>query len=92
MLYRFFDAGCRYLQLNDVYIAGLSSPEYKLTDSEYSKEQIIDLAVRVVNGVLEAKLEDLIVTTHLCRGNYQSAWHFGEVTVKSHLHFLQKKR
>ena len=28
----FYDAGCRYLQLDDVYIAGLSSPEYKLTD------------------------------------------------------------
>ena len=73
----FYDAGCRYLQLDDVYIAGLSSPEYKLTDSEYSKEQLIDLAVRVVNGVLEDKPEDLIVTTHLCRGNYQSAWAFG---------------
>ena len=73
----FYDAGCRYLQLDDVYIAGLSSPEYKLTDAEYSKEQLIDLAVRVVNEVLEDKPEDLIVTTHLCRGNYQSAWAFG---------------
>ena len=73
----FYDAGCRYLQLDDVYIAGLSSPEYKLTDGEYSKEQLIDLAVRVVNEVLEDKPEDLIVTTHLCRGNYQSAWAFG---------------
>ena len=73
----FYDAGCRYLQLDDVYIAGLSSPEYELTDSEYSREQLIDLAVRVVNEVLEDKPEDLVVTTHLCRGNYQSAWAFG---------------
>ena len=36
----FYDAGCRYLQLDDVYIAGLSSPEYNLTDSEYSKRTI----------------------------------------------------
>ena len=27
--------------------------------------------------VLEDKPEDLVVTTHLCRGNYQSAWAFG---------------
>jgi 5-methyltetrahydropteroyltriglutamate--homocysteine methyltransferase len=73
----FYHAGCRYLQLDDVYIAGLSSPDYVLTDSEYSKEQLIDLAVRVVNEILEDKPEDLIVTTHLCRGNYQSAWAFG---------------
>ena len=72
----FYDAGCRYLQLDDVYIAGLSSPDYELTDSDYSREQLIDLALRVVNGVLEDKPEDLIVTTHLCRGNYQSAWAF----------------
>ncbi|AXI08617.1 5-methyltetrahydropteroyltriglutamate--homocysteine methyltransferase [Oceanobacillus zhaokaii] len=72
----FYDAGCRYLQLDDVYIAGLSSPDYELTDSAYSREQLIDLALRVINGVLEDKPEDLIVTTHLCRGNYQSAWAF----------------
>ena len=29
-----------------------------------------------MNGVLEDKPEDLIVTTHLCRGNYRSKWAF----------------
>ncbi|WP_085994074.1 5-methyltetrahydropteroyltriglutamate--homocysteine S-methyltransferase [Oceanobacillus senegalensis] len=73
----FYDVGVRYLQLDDVYIAGLSSSNYRYTDEEeYSNEQLIDLAVRVVNGVLEDKPEDLIVTTHLCRGNYQSTWAF----------------
>ena len=33
----FYDAGCRYLQLDDVYIAGLSSPEYQLTDAHILK-------------------------------------------------------
>lgn len=73
----FYDAGCRYIQLDDVYIAGLSSPDYKLTDSEYSKEELIDLAVRVVNGVVENQPEDFVITTHLCRGNYNSAYAFG---------------
>ena len=65
------------MQLDDVYIAGLSSPEVQIDGGEYSKEQLIDLAVRVANKVFEDKPEDLIVTTHLCRGNYQSAWAFG---------------
>ncbi|RLL44853.1 5-methyltetrahydropteroyltriglutamate--homocysteine S-methyltransferase [Oceanobacillus piezotolerans] len=73
----FYDAGCRYLQLDDVYIAGLSSPDYNLIDDTYTREQLIDLAVRVVNGVLENQPEDLVVTTHLCRGNYKSAHAFG---------------
>ena len=72
----FYDAGCRYLQLDDVYIAGLNAPEIPFNDSGYSREQLIDLALQVVNGVLEAKPEDLVITTHLCRGNYRSKWAF----------------
>ena len=72
----FYDAGCRYLQLDDVYIAGLSAPEIPFSASDLSREALIDLALRVANGVLEGKPEDLIVTTHLCRGNYRSTWAF----------------
>ncbi len=72
----FYDAGVRYLQLDDVYIAGLSAPDIPFNEGKYSREDLIDLALRVVNGALENKPEDLIVTTHLCRGNYQSTWAF----------------
>ncbi|MFZ3578850.1 5-methyltetrahydropteroyltriglutamate--homocysteine S-methyltransferase [Virgibacillus sp. DJP39] len=72
----FYKAGVRYLQLDDVYIAGLSAPDIPFSDGKYSREQLIDLALRVVNGALENKPEDLVVTTHLCRGNYQSTWAF----------------
>ncbi|MEW9109826.1 MAG: 5-methyltetrahydropteroyltriglutamate--homocysteine S-methyltransferase [Cytobacillus gottheilii] len=72
----FYDAGCRYLQLDDVYIAGLNAENIPFNDSGYSREDLISLALRVVNGVLEDKPEDLIITTHLCRGNYRSKWAF----------------
>ncbi|MFC7063161.1 5-methyltetrahydropteroyltriglutamate--homocysteine S-methyltransferase [Halobacillus seohaensis] len=72
----FYDAGVRYLQLDDVYIAGLSSPQIPFNDGNYSRDVLIDLSLRVINGVLENKPEDLVVTTHLCRGNYQSTWAF----------------
>lgn len=72
----FYDAGCRYIQLDDVYIAGLNSEGIPFNDSGFSREELIDLALRVANGVLEGKPEDLIVTTHLCRGNYRSKWAF----------------
>ncbi|WP_269410395.1 5-methyltetrahydropteroyltriglutamate--homocysteine S-methyltransferase [Lentibacillus daqui] len=72
----FYDAGVRYLQFDDVYIAGLSSPDIPFNDGTYNREQLIDLALRVVNGVLEGKPDDLHVTTHLCRGNYRSNWAF----------------
>ncbi|MDT8860240.1 5-methyltetrahydropteroyltriglutamate--homocysteine S-methyltransferase [Alkalihalobacillus sp. MEB130] len=72
----FYDAGCRYLQLDDVYIAGLCAPKLPFSSSDLSRQELIDLALRVVNGALENKPEDLIITTHLCRGNYRSTYAF----------------
>lgn len=72
----FYDAGCRYLQFDDVYIAGLNADEIPFNDTDYSVDELIDLALRVVNGVLEVKPDDLVITTHLCRGNYRSKWAF----------------
>lgn len=74
----FYDAGVRYIQLDDVYIAALASEELpeRISNNEFTKEYLVDLALRVMNGSLEGKPEDLIVTTHLCRGNYRSTWAF----------------
>ncbi|AVQ98049.1 5-methyltetrahydropteroyltriglutamate--homocysteine methyltransferase [Oceanobacillus iheyensis] len=75
-LHAFYEAGVRYLQFDDVYIAGLSSPDIPFNEGKYSREKLINLALRVVNEVLEGKPDDLVVTTHLCRGNYRSNWAF----------------
>lgn len=72
----FYDAGVRYLQFDDVYIAGLSAPDNPFSDGTYSRDELIDLALRVANGALANKPDDLTVTTHLCRGNYQSTYAF----------------
>jgi len=72
----FYEAGVRYLQLDDVYIASLASDEEPYSDESISTERLIELAVKVINGSLEDKPEDLYVTTHLCRGNYRSKWAF----------------
>ncbi|MFT4416592.1 5-methyltetrahydropteroyltriglutamate--homocysteine S-methyltransferase [Fredinandcohnia humi] len=75
-LQAFYHAGARYIQLDDVYIAGLNVEDLSYYEGEYNREQLIDLALRVINGVLEGKPEDLYITTHLCRGNYKSTWAF----------------
>lgn len=71
----FYDAGCRYLQFDDVYIAGLNA-EQLFAYEKLSREELIELALHVVNSVLEDKPEDLTITTHLCRGNYRSTYAF----------------
>lgn len=72
----FYDAGVRYLQLDDVYIAGLAAPVIPFNDGKYDRAYLIELALRVANGALENKPHDLIITTHLCRGNYRSTHAF----------------
>src|SRR5699024_8486023 len=68
----FYEAGCRYLQLDDVSIAGFITDHNFMYDDAYTLDELFDLSIRMVNSVLEGKPEDLKVTTHLCRGNYRS--------------------
>lgn len=42
--------------------------------SEEEKAEAIKLATKVVNDALADLPEDLLITTHICRGNYQSSW------------------
>ncbi|WP_404455139.1 5-methyltetrahydropteroyltriglutamate--homocysteine S-methyltransferase [Oceanobacillus kapialis] len=72
----FYDAGCRYLQLDDVSIAGFVTNNDFIYDDAYTMDQLFDLSLRMVNSVLEDKPADLTVTTHLCRGNYRSTYAF----------------
>lgn len=74
-LQAFYDVGVRYLQLDDVYIARLSSPDITFS-KDFTRDDAINRALEVINRVLENKPEDLVVTTHLCRGNYRSNWAF----------------
>jgi methionine synthase II (cobalamin-independent) len=43
------------------------------TDEEGLKE-IIEKLIRINNLAIEDKPEDLIITTHICRGNFHSTW------------------
>lgn len=72
----FYDTGLRYLQLDDVYIAGLAAETVPWNDGSVDRDYLIDLAVRVLNESLKEKPDDLTVTIHLCRGNYRSTYAF----------------
>ena len=68
--------GCTYLQLDDTSLAYLNDPEQRaeLTgrggDGEHQHERYI----RQINAALAGRPAGLTVTTHLCRGNFRSAW------------------
>jgi 5-methyltetrahydropteroyltriglutamate--homocysteine methyltransferase len=72
----FYDAGCRYLQLDDTAWAYLCSKEEmkKAKDRGLNTDTLADDYTRVINKSLEGKPADMTVTTHVCRGNFRSTW------------------
>ena len=72
----FYDAGCRYLQFDDTAWAYLCS-EVELAKAADRGIRVDGLAERyadLLNRVLADRPSDLVVTTHVCRGNFRSTW------------------
>jgi 5-methyltetrahydropteroyltriglutamate--homocysteine methyltransferase len=72
----FYDAGCRYLQLDDVNLAYLcdAAMREKLRARGDDPEKTLRTWVRILSSVLADRPKDLTVTTHICRGNFRSSW------------------
>jgi 5-methyltetrahydropteroyltriglutamate--homocysteine methyltransferase len=72
----FYDAGCRYLQFDDTAWAYLCSPAElkKARERGLDAERLAQDYARVINQSLEGKPADMVVTTHVCRGNFRSTW------------------
>jgi len=71
------DAGCRYLQLDEVNLAYLCDPSLREQVRAGIGEDPATLPRiygRLINEVIADRPKDMIVTMHLCRGNFQSAW------------------
>jgi 5-methyltetrahydropteroyltriglutamate--homocysteine methyltransferase len=71
-----YELGCRYLQLDDTSLAYVNDPAQRrhIEAIGGDPEHLHELYIDVLNRVLADKPEDLVVTTHLCRGNNQSMW------------------
>jgi len=72
----FYDAGCRYLQLDEVFLVLLCDPEYRkgVAARGDDPEKIPQLEAGVINAALEGLPADMTVTMHLCRGNFRSTF------------------
>ena len=72
----FYDAGCRYLQLDDISFAYLCDPEQRkmLADRGDDPEKQGEIYAGMVRRALQDKPADLTVTMHLCRGNFRSTF------------------
>lgn len=72
----FYDAGCRYLQLDDTVWAYLCSDDQRkqIVARGDDPEELARIYARVLNKALEDKPEDLTIGLHVCRGNFRSTW------------------
>jgi 5-methyltetrahydropteroyltriglutamate--homocysteine methyltransferase len=72
----FYDAGCRYLQLDDTVWAYLCSEKEKQGARERGEdaEKLAGIYAGVINAALKSKPADMTITTHVCRGNFRSTW------------------
>ncbi len=72
----FYDAGCRYLQLDDTAWAYLCSKEQleEVRQRGDDPDKLPATYARVINTALKSKPADMVITTHVCRGNFRSTW------------------
>ncbi|HEY1919746.1 MAG TPA: 5-methyltetrahydropteroyltriglutamate--homocysteine S-methyltransferase [Streptosporangiaceae bacterium] len=68
--------GCTYLQFDDTSLAYLNDPQQRaMIASRGDDADHLHLRyIRQINAALADKPAGLSVTTHMCRGNFQSSW------------------
>jgi len=72
----FADAGCRYLQLDEVFIAMLCDPGYRAVQEGRGDDpqKLAEIYADMINTTISDIPADMTITMHLCRGNYRSTY------------------
>ncbi len=72
----FYDAGCRYLQLDDTVFAHLCDADQResIRAKGDDPDRLAMTYIDTINKALAGRPDDLRITTHSCRGNYRSTW------------------
>jgi 5-methyltetrahydropteroyltriglutamate--homocysteine methyltransferase len=72
----FHAAGCRYLQFDDTIWAYLCSTDQREKAKKRGEdvEQLPHTYAKTINAALANKPAEMVVTTHVCRGNFRSTW------------------
>ncbi|OCL07731.1 5-methyltetrahydropteroyltriglutamate-homocysteine methyltransferase [Glonium stellatum] len=71
-----YQAGCRFVQLDDTNLAYLCDPDMRKAAAERNE----DLATlprkyaELINAAISKRPKDMKIGIHLCRGNYRSKW------------------
>jgi 5-methyltetrahydropteroyltriglutamate--homocysteine methyltransferase len=71
-----YDAGCRYIQLDDTNLAYLCDVKMREEARQRGDDpnELPKTYAALINSVIDDRPADLTVAIHLCRGNYRSTW------------------
>jgi 5-methyltetrahydropteroyltriglutamate--homocysteine methyltransferase len=69
-------AGCRYLQLDDTNLAYLCDPKMREGARQRGDDpnELPRRYAKLINAAIAGRPTGMTVCTHLCRGNFKSAW------------------
>ncbi|MCJ7842988.1 5-methyltetrahydropteroyltriglutamate--homocysteine S-methyltransferase [Lederbergia sp. NSJ-179] len=72
----FYDAGCRYLQLDDTSWGAFFSQESreKIEAKGWNVDELMEKFADITIDAIAHKPNDMVITMHVCRGNFKSAW------------------
>lgn len=72
----FGEAGCRYLQLDEVNLAYLCDPEQRqiLRERGDDPDRLPAVYAEMINTAISGRPAGMRITMHLCRGNFRSSW------------------
>jgi 5-methyltetrahydropteroyltriglutamate--homocysteine methyltransferase len=75
-VHAFANAGCRYLQLDEVNLAYLCDSDQRdaLRARGDDPDQLPMIYAEMINRAISSRPQDMTVTMHLCRGNFRSSW------------------
>ena len=71
----FYDAGCRYLQMDDIFFAYLCDPKHRKEKADLGQDPdwLIDRYAWMMNQAIAGRPKDMTIAMHMCRGNFVSS-------------------
>lgn len=70
------EAGCTYLQLDEVFVAYLCDPAQRdyLRGRGDDPDRLLHIYADLVNAAVSGRTPGMTISMHLCRGNFRSTW------------------
>ncbi|MEM7428332.1 MAG: 5-methyltetrahydropteroyltriglutamate--homocysteine S-methyltransferase [Pseudomonadota bacterium] len=73
-LAKFYEAGCRYLQMDDIFFAYLCDPKHRAEKRAQGQDPdwLIDRYAWMMHEAIKDRPKDMVIAMHMCRGNFRS--------------------